>query len=602
MSTTEDDARRTEQDADQTSFLTQTYKKHARRDDFNRNKISKPMIDLSRVALDDIEDVDSIHLPIRKHCQQRNLLFRPNDSLFIVNHYLGSHEQFTYRENDARNGIVAADDNKPGGGSAEAAANATRSTTKVNVRNAQYFRDQQSFKYPLNNDDEILPWLDGFRDRQKSSSKTSDFLLEGSGRLEPKSWRRIFRNHLHKDEERTPQGLRGTNERPSIPDSDRCALLFFGLNRSYKTMVLPSIVENILRPNARHRCDVYVHFYEQDSDAPGRRNDGGKLFSEDIFLLKEAALSTARHYRKQFNNSYGDDDDGNEPVVGFGHDTEKEWEESKSRDLLRKYHATKTDNNTEAYFPWAAKTYTTNSLDNIVKQWHSIQSVFKLMDYYQKNVLQNVTYTRVGMFRSDCLYVTPIDIASLGNGGNRGSSSSSTTTEESGGDGDDSERKHQQRERYDINNQYFVTPSFALQPVNDRLVYGPYEAVKVWATQRFELVEERASSQVDPGYTMHSERFLHASVFPAMEDRGYAHAHNGNICFLRTRVGDAAFVNDCATHGLLPTPLTSEAWNSEPSDATEKRRLALVESVVGKPCRLKSMGETRRWSSVVCET
>jgi hypothetical protein len=579
------------------SFLTQTYRAHARGEDFNRNKISKTIIDLSRIPLEDIVDVDSIHMPIRKYCSQRNRFFPPKDSLLVINHYLGSYEQFTYRENDARNEISQTRTSKGGevSNNANANANSTVVATKVNVRDAQHFQDQQQFRYTPETDDAIKPWLQGFIENQKAAKE----LLKDSGRLAPKSWHTIFRGNTNSN---TDGGTVTISD-----DDDRCALLFFGLTRSYSEMVLPSLIENVLKPNARHGCDVYVHFYKQETDIPGRRNEGGDLRPDEIFLLEDAVHSVSREYYNTFlveheyrvlpedhRPSY------DPPIVAFAHDTPEEFLERRS-EQLRKYQEEKTsvgrkggpNDTVPSYFPWAAKSYQKESLDNIVRQWHSIQSAFLLMDYTSRQ--HKISYTRVGMFRSDCLYVTPIDIASLGNSQDPGS------TEEGSGNGDSSSVVDSGMPLYDVNNEHFVTPSFALHPVNDRLVYGPYEAVKIWATKRFDLVEESARLQTNPGYTMHSERFLNGTIFLAMEELGFGHVPNGNICFLRTRVGGSAFLNDCSTDGLLPTPQTIEAWNKKPSADTNKLRLSLVESIVRKPCIINNISNNPRWTFASCK-
>jgi len=529
------------------SFVTQNYKRHARGEDFNRNKISKTIIDLSRVPFEDILDVDSIHMPIRKHCSQRNRYRLPKDSLLVINHYLGSYDQFTYRENDARNEISNNNNNNNNRNNINEA-----NATKVNVRNEQHFLDQQQFRYTPDSDDEIRPWLEGFSESRVGARD----LLRGSGRLAPKSWK-------------SPFGTNGGNA------DDKCALLFFGLARSYQDMVLPSLIENVLTPNARHGCDVFVHIYTQETDAVGRRNDGGDLRPNDIFLLEDAVHSVARDYyentilRQQSILPEHSRQEYEPPIVAFAHDTPEAFLERRSEQLKR-YHTKKTSvgrnggaNDTVlAYYPYAANTYQHSSLDNIVKQWHSIQASFMLMDYSAK--IRGISYSRVGMFRSDCFYVTPIDIASLGK-----------STENSIG-----------ATKYDVHNKYFVTPSFARHPVNDRLVYGPYQAVKIWATKRFDLIEKSAELQNNPGYTMHSERFLGRSVFPAMKSSGFGHVENDNICFLRTRVGNAVFVNDCSIDGIHPTPLADVDWNTKPFFSAEKKRLSLVESLAGKSCKL----------------
>jgi len=357
--------------------------------------------------------------------------------------------------------------------------------------------------------------------------------------------------------------------------------LFFGLTRSYKGMVLPSLIENVLKPNARHQCDVYVHFYAQDAEPKGRNNNGGELRPNDIFLLEEAIHSVSSDY---YENVLSKQEHailpGNSrpeyrpPIIAFTHDTPDTFHERRSEQLGRYQNeeiTTGKNTTVKSFFPWAAKTYTGESLNNIVKQWHAIETVFKLMDYSATQ--QKLSYTRVGMFRSDCLYVTPIDIASLGkrplNGNNKkyGAGKPSTSIVP----------------RYDVDNRYFVSSSFALYPVNDRMVYGPYEAVKVWATKRFDLVEEAARLQVTPGYTMHSERFLNCTIFPAMEAAGYEHASNDDVCFLRTRVGQIALVDDCSVDGLVPTSRTS-IWNN-PNNSS-KVRVAGIASVLGRQCRL----------------
>ena len=81
--------------------------------------------------------------------------------------------------------------------------------------------------------------------------------------------------------------------RTEITTLDRCALCFFGLPRAYKTMVLPSIVRNLLLPNARHNCDVYVHYYRVFAEAVGRRNPGRAIDPDAVLLLEEAAKDVA---------------------------------------------------------------------------------------------------------------------------------------------------------------------------------------------------------------------------------------------------------------------------------------------------------------------
>jgi hypothetical protein len=88
---------------DAMNFLTLRYRHHANVHDYGVNKISKVMVDLSRVDWHDLQPVDSIHRPIKTLCGHRRLHIRQPEQVFVINHYLGSWEQYVYRS-DARQG------------------------------------------------------------------------------------------------------------------------------------------------------------------------------------------------------------------------------------------------------------------------------------------------------------------------------------------------------------------------------------------------------------------------------------------------------------------------------------------------------------------
>jgi hypothetical protein len=476
-------------------FLTLKYRHHTQADDYKKNKISKTILDLSRISDKDLLPVDSIHLPVRSLCQQRRLHLRKSQSLLVIHHYLGGHDQYTYRENDARLGKERGED--------------------------QWLAHNRIQHAETDDGDGIRSWLAGF-DRQLPNSAKE--LLKEVGQLEPKSWKTFYGN----------------------PNTERCALCFFGLPRAYRYMVLPSIVRNLLIPNARHNCDVYVHFYQQYEEVAGRKNRGGKVDPTEVFLLEQAVKAV---YRK-----YGPTEGRNvhTPQIAYTYDTEVQfWD--KRRATIERYHHTMNADGKPAYYPYGAKTYTNSSLDNIVKQWHSIEYAFKLMDISAKQL--GVTYSRVGMFRSDAMYLSPIDIALL------------------------------DKNVTDSQNRHTVMAPFARMPVNDRMIYGAYEAVKLWSTKRFELLEERAKAQTDPGFIMHSEKFLNASIFPAMEAMGYKSNINRDICFVRTRADESAMVSDCNVGG------DTRGW-----DKVNKKNV--VEDLVQHNCTYFKMGF--KWRFVGC--
>jgi hypothetical protein len=307
---------------------------------------------------------------------------------------------------------------------------------------------------------------------------------------------------------------------------ERCALCFFGLPRSYKSMVLRSIEKNILLPNARHKCDIFVHYFDQAHDVAGRWNHGGKIDPNEILLLEPAAKNVSQKHHND-----------NSQVVVFVSETDAQfW--TKRRDMLYRYKNAVHEDGKAIYFPWAALKYTNSTIDNMVRQWHSIDSVFQLMEKHAKR--HDINYTRVAMFRNDAMYLTPIDIYML------------------------------DKDYNDTRNQHVVVPYFGSHPINDRMIYGPYEAIKIWSTKRFELIEERARMSLDPGFEMHSESFLNASIFPAIKQLGYLTYINEDICFIRTRADSMALLDDCVTGGVV--------------GLFRHNRKEIVEQLIGRAC------------------
>jgi hypothetical protein len=88
----------------------------------------------------------------------------------------------------------------------------------------------------------------------------------------------------------------------------------------------------------------------------------------------------------------------------------------------------------------------------------------------------------------------------------------------------------QSQRQYDYNdNRISVIPNFAKYPINDRLIYGPYEAVKIWASKRFLKIDDYANSSISkPGMVMHSETFLNASILQSIKELSHTHIHIHN--------------------------------------------------------------------------
>lgn len=169
-------------------------------------------------------------------------------------------------------------------------------------------------------------------------------------------------------------------------------------------------------------------------------------------------------------------------------------------------------------------------------------------EHIEKNNLPK--YDRVAMLRLDVLYALPVDIFKT------------------------------DKSTVDHLNRYAVSPGFAKYPVNDRMFYGPYDAVKIWATERFNRIESHVHSY-ERGWGMHSERFLESAIFSAIKTRGIKMVENPDLCVMRVRADLTVWMNDCITMGGTTRGMKGIS------------RQKLVELIIGRPCKKK---RRNRWS------
>lgn len=329
------------------------------------------------------------------------------------------------------------------------------------------------------------------------------------------------------------QFIQSTSKHETIrkPQEPRCALLFFGLPRSFETIVLPSVIKNVLIPNSKYGCDVYAHSIMRLQEEAGRSGTGGTIDPHALDKLKpvvEQVAELASNYTKIRRI----------PHVAITTDTEQDFWRIHNA-TIQKFHTTKASDGKLLYSPWKKTSYQfPKTMDNIVRQWHSLQSVWKLMEDESQRL--GISYNRVAMLRSDVLYVTSIDIYRIND------------------------------TFVDTENTHAVIPGFAMYPVNDRLIYGPYSAVKIWATQRFSRIDSHVR-KVQRGFGMHSEQFLHDAILPVIEENGTKVMTNNDICFFRVRSDRSVRTFDCQR-------------NSNNTAIRHVNSKNLVEQVTGRKC------------------
>lgn len=279
-------------------------------------------------------------------------------------------------------------------------------------------------------------------------------------------------------------------EEPEEP----CALLFFGLVKQFKSVVLPSIRSNIIEPN--RRCDIFLHTYNLTQIPVNDRNQESNLTTMDVseaYLIADAAVCAI----------------GTSSVTVDIEIESMESFEAKRADVL---HRTRKN----YCHSWGN---CCTSHDNMIKQWNSIHGAWALMEKKEKkelllwnhtgeiNLDDGTFYKQVGIFRSDVFYPHPIRMGHA----------------------------------------TAVVPSFGSNGgVNDRLFYGKRIHAKKWASKRFEFIPEfekrymvRNVKKFNHGY--HSETYLknllkHYSV----------PAERNEICAMRVREGIR--VDDCAEY------------------------------------------------------
>lgn len=303
--------------------------------------------------------------------------------------------------------------------------------------------------------------------------------------------------------------------RPILTDkrNSSCAVMFFGLPRSFKKYVFPSIIENVFIPNIDNHCDYFLHYHAIESEGSNRKGEaGGKVHGEDVFLLPNALRKVYR------DHGYGEND---VPSFSIINSTMADFYDTR-KETLDKYVNTLDDDGSYLYFPTTLKGWTYPvSIENIVKQWDSLEAVWNHMEETAERL--NKSYERVAMLRSDVMYATPIDIYENPENGHR-----------------------------DNDNTRIVVPGWGKYPVNDRMVVGPHDAVQIWSKARFRLIEKHVER--NPGLGMHGESFLNITVFPAMQRAGVNRGGKGQpyellehplVCFLRTRSDGSVWKDDC---------------------------------------------------------
>ena len=390
----------------------------------------------------DPDNVD-IHAPSKKYCTGCGYFLskKPDhSSLFRIQHYLGTKEEYLSFREDQRRSIDLFDEK-----------------ASASSRYGPYT--------------EMLPWLNEFV-RKVGSMEKADMMLSYQSSQPPSQL-----------PDEAPKTSMSSAEFPNSTlllaakknDAKTCAILLFGLPRKFAAMAYPSLEEHVLETNPG--CSVFVHTFNTSVSMEGEKN---ATVSVGVDIEELQALKA----------DYG---------ATIIYDTEEEFQLLYDLEYYR------------GFFPHDAKAWTyPTSIDNMIRQWHSIESVFHLMEQHETE--RNMKFERVGLFRLDVLYHTPIPI---------------------------------------MNDALAVIPSMMyaspLWPVllNDRMFYGERKYAKIWATDRFKSVPkylkwDKHSLQAHKR-GMHSEQFMYF----LLREKWEVPFEEKDYCFERLRATGKRKVIDC---------------------------------------------------------
>lgn len=84
----------------------------------------------------------------------------------------------------------------------------------------------------------------------------------------------------------------------------------------------------------------------------------------------------------------------------------------------------------------------------------------------------------------------------------------------------------------------------------------------------------------DPGWGLHSERFLNYTLFPAIRQQGVEIVEHDTLCFFRARADGSVWITDCFRPPIVSLPSVAESVDED--------RKGVVEKILGRPYGLET--------------
>jgi hypothetical protein len=163
-------------------------------------------------------------------------------------------------------------------------------------------------------------------------------------------------------------------------ESSRCAINLYGLPRSFQELVLPSLIKNVIQPNAPYNCDYFLHYFNVTIEEAGRSGKVGKIRPSQVYEIREPIVQASTT-----------DDSRRSPVIAFASHTNDEfWMERNG--TVQKIRHTRDVNGNYYYFPWKEKNYVyPQTTDNVSVSVESV-SMKSMKAFVEPNCHRLVDY------------------------------------------------------------------------------------------------------------------------------------------------------------------------------------------------------------------
>lgn len=322
-----------------------------------------------------------------------------------------------------------------------------------------------------------------------------------SNTLDIKTKSRYFQYSRHGDRDAIcPQKQQTPNHNHNgiIESKGRCAIILHGIPRSFKSIVLPTLTQYIIHPNAKYQCDYYIQHHLRDFDEmPAHPGRGGFVNASDVFEIASAVNNVARDYE----NSIG----YRQPFVQFVNSTDADVI-LRHRDVYAKMRLLKDASGNWLYLP------------EMMRSWDGMQLAWELMDFNRQK--HDISYDLVAVLGLDTALLSPIDLFERGAmGSGRPPAKDIQSVKHS--------KDFIQFDTFSSSNEF--------PPSSDQgIARGSYDAIKIWMTERFHKLDNYLDKIVDEdiGVAFAEDRFLQDEILPRLSAANATMNSDSSFCAL----------------------------------------------------------------------